>query len=753
MSFDAQRLYGLLPALYRIRDTELGLKSLTDKDKAAIENGFLQLDEAAQGPLKALLSIIAEQVAVLEENLDQLYDDQFIETCAEWAVSYIGDLVGTRGLIQLPNAGFSQRAEVANTIGYRRRKGTASVIEQLARDVTGWNANVVEYFQLLATTQYMNHVRLENQSFASLRNGTLLEYANTPFDKMAHTADVRRIEKKRGKYNIQNIGIFLWRLQNHSFTNTPAYKVDGRRYTFHPLGKNTALYNFPETEDTITHLAEPINVPMPISRRVLAGNLDIYYGQQKAEEDEEAKDKSILVYTDGKAVLPENANPPVTQLSDLIAVCDLRDVYDEYGLYTGWAHMPENRIAIDPVLGRIAFPASEPEPSQVRVTFHHAFSAEMGGGEYDRAATFTEDPKTTTVIEIAPGGQTIQEALDALAATGGVVEILDNSYYFETPVIRVAAGKTIELRAADKVRPVLVLEGELLIEAEANANVVLNGLLISGGRVRVPLRNGTGETNRLQSLRLEHCTLLPGSFRCDVLLLEPGYSPHFDAVAAQPPMSRLVVETPGTRVELEKTITGALNVMEDATVDIRNSIVDAGEKTSIAYSGLSGEEPGGLLSITNSTVIGRVYTRIMDLASNSIFVAADGGSENWTGPVVAQRLQQGCVRFSYVPPGSRLPRLYHCQPITALSDDLAGSPPVAVNADRVRPVFTSLSYGDAGYGQLSNQTPEEIKQGADDEAEMGVFHDLYQPQREKNLRTRLDEYLRFGLEAGIFYAS
>lgn len=36
---------------------------------------------------------------------------------------------------------------------------------------------------------------------------------------------------------------------------------------------------------------------------------------------------------------------------------------------------------------------------------------------------------------------------------------------------------------------------------------------------------------------------------------------------------------------------------------------------------------------------------------------------------------------------------------------------------------------------------------------MGVMHGLYQAQRETNLKVRLDEYLRFGLEAGIFYAS
>jgi len=38
--------------------------------------------------------------------------------------------------------------------------------------------------------------------------------------------------------------------------------------------------------------------------------------------------------------------------------------------------------------------------------------------------------------------------------------------------------------------------------------------------------------------------------------------------------------------------------------------------------------------------------------------------------------------------------------------------------------------------------------------ELGLLDEfLKQPQREANLRDALDEYLRFGLEAGIFYAS
>jgi hypothetical protein len=71
----------------------------------------------------------------------------------------------------------------------------------------------------------------------------------------------------------------------------------------------------------------------------------------------------------------------------------------------------------------------------------------------------------------------------------------------------------------------------------------------------------------------------------------------------------------------------------------------------------------------------------------------------------------------------------------------------------VRPVFTSRRYGDAGYCQLNSYCPKEISSGADDQAEMGAFHDLFETQREGNLRSSLDEYLRFGLEAGILYAT
>jgi hypothetical protein len=352
----------------------------------------------------------------------------------------------------------------------------------------------------------------------------------------------------------------------------------------------------------------------------------------------------------------------------------------------------------------------------------------MGGGEYGRADTFASGLEPVIKVP-SPQATTIQAALDQLVASGGVVEIEDNAYHIETPLIKVPAGKQIELRAADEHRPVLVLGSELVIVGDEDAEVTLNGLVICGSRLHVPSQDENHRANTIHKLRLQHCTLLPGP------------SPAIQGVPAQPAMPRLAVAVPDIIVEIEQCIVGGLRVVDSAQVRITNSIVDATADTAVAYAGLSDHDAGAPLEVQNSTIIGQVHTLEMTLASNTIFFASRAAWETQQAPVRSARLQQGCIRFSFVPPGSQVPRQFHCQPQRPQE------------ADRVRPVFTSLHYGEAGYCQLSSHCALEIRQGADDEAEMGAFHNLYQPQREANLRARLDEYLRFGLEAGIFYAS
>jgi hypothetical protein len=692
MSYDPDKLYKLMPSVHRIRDVDEG------------------------EPLRELLALVTRQVGILEEDLEQLYDNQFIETCAPWVLPYIGDLIGYRSLHPIGPDQLTPRAEVANTIGYRRRKGTASVLEQLARDVTGWNARAVEFFQLLGWTQFMNHIRPTTFYAPDLRQWEPLERLGTAFETTAHTVDVRHVERGAGKYNIPNIGIFLWRLTAYRLSSSPAVRVDDHRFLFHPLGVNTTLFNRPQTEKSITHLAEPLNVPEPISRRVLDGSLADYYGAEL----------SMLI--EG------------VDIND-VSACNLSDA-DASG--TIWAHTPPNAaVAIDPVLGRISF--RDPQSELPHVMFHYGFSAAMGGGEYERTPTF--EAALGPVATVASPGP-IQPALDA-AAVGGVVELSDSGRFEETPSISLDPEVRLEFRAANEHRPAMIVAGPLDITGGPNAEVTLNGLLIAGGPIRI--LSALGDT--LRKVRLVHCTLVP------------GLSLDINATPDSPGTPSLLIEHTETpiQIEIDHCVLGAIHAPPNATVLIRHSIVDANSSTAMAYSDLDGIGAGGTVSVGNSTIIGTMHTELLKLASNSIFLSR---TEDGSAPIRSERRQTGCVRFSWLPLEARVPRRYRCQPDLEIAERIqAALAKSATNtisdAERqaikasvvasVVPAFTSLLYTDPGYCQLRLSVPEQIRAGADDEAEMGAFHDLFQPQRESNIRARLREYLRFGLEAGVFY--
>ena len=117
MTNTPDRLYDLLPAVYRLRDADLGY------------------------PLRDFLRVVAEQVNAVEDDITQLYDNWFIETAQDWVVPYIGSLIGYTPVEDAAQLGggstrrdvrresiLISRSEVANTIRYRRRKGTLLIL-------------------------------------------------------------------------------------------------------------------------------------------------------------------------------------------------------------------------------------------------------------------------------------------------------------------------------------------------------------------------------------------------------------------------------------------------------------------------------------------------------------------------------------------------------------------------------------------------------------------------------------------------
>ncbi|MEB3358541.1 MAG: hypothetical protein VKK04_17575 [Synechococcales bacterium] len=418
------RLYNLLPAIYRIRD-------------------------GAEGePLRALLAAVEQEAEILEGNIADLYDDWFIETCAEWVVPYIGDLLDVRELYADRTAAYGQqerRAYIANTLAYRRRKGTAPILEQLTRDVTGWRSRVVEFSRLVNTTQHLDHPR-PTSTTVSLRADRQPQEVGTPFETQAAYSVEIRPASQGGRYNTPNMGLFIWRLQSYPLERSTACVVfpaetslppppagsfldlcgddppppERRYYTFSPRGVDEPLFNQPQTETNIVTLAEEINLPVRLRGASLA--LEIAARQQGRSH---GQIPTGIRYFDSDPVLQLFVNRqsrPIPPEEILIRSLEPwpkpEDLQNELTTDQPEASvpLPVPTVAVDPERGRIAF-LGQTVPQHLEVSYFYGFSDDVGGGSYGRAEAPDIAPPPTdqdqTQIQIPPLDWTVQQARTA----------------------------------------------------------------------------------------------------------------------------------------------------------------------------------------------------------------------------------------------------------------------------------------------------------------------------------------------------
>ena len=285
---EVEQFYQLLPAIYRLRDAEQGY------------------------PLRAFLAILAEQGQIVEADMARLYANWFIESCEEWVVPYIGDLLGVRGLRPAGEAGWSQRALVANTLRYRRRKGTPALLEQIVYDVTGWAAHAVELYERVGTTQYLDHLRAGSGGTANLKQLNDPHLIGSAFDPLAYTPDVRLMAGTRqspvlaarlnsglgqrvvsvgqARPNLSAIGLYIWRLKPYQLERVTAYDHhDGKRFRFNPLGSDTQLFHKPAETPTFSRVAQEHELPVALRTAPLAAELCAYRQAQKDGRETNAR--------------------------------------------------------------------------------------------------------------------------------------------------------------------------------------------------------------------------------------------------------------------------------------------------------------------------------------------------------------------------------------------------------------------------------------------------------------------------------
>lgn len=723
------RLYRLLPAVQRIRD-------------------------AGQGyPLQALLRVIAEQVNLVEDDIARLYDNWFIETADDWAVPYLADLLGYQP-VQAPlgdGAGGPAlervrvpRREVAHLISQRRRKGTVSLLEDLAFDVSGWPARAQEYFRLLDRAQHPNHLHVDRLGTANLRDMSALDRCDGPFDRLAHSVDVRRIASRhrRGRYNVPSVGVHAWRMRSYPVTRTPAYCVEeagAHCFTFSVLGQDAPLYRKPRPEPDAFHQADEQNLPLPLRRRDLREHLRDDYGA----------DASLVVWAEQWAGQDGSEPVPV----EAIVVADLG----------GWRYRPaRGTVAIDPQRGRLMFPPEQVPKKGVRVSYHYGFAADLGGGEYPRPARQPALP--FTLYRVGQGGSSALPRLgDALrqweeeAPAHAVIELMHSGVWVEPVHVRLRPGQSLVLRAANGARPVIRLidwqtdlPDALAVEMDVGSRFALEGILLAGRPMQVsaphdPQAYADEAANTPAcgaELAIRHCTLVPGwGIGCDC-------GPER---ASEPSLELLGVQA---RVVIAHSIVGSIQVRQDEVgtdpiaLQISDSIIDAAGSGD-AIGAVDAAVAHVRLTLRDSTVFGQVQVHAVELAENSLFDAC----------LNVARRQLGCMRFCHIPCHCRSPRRYRCQPDEVVAAVRARHLPAAseqlllgAERQRVRPRFQSRHYGLPGYARLLPECALEIGRGADDGSEMGVYHDLYEPQREANLRARLDQHTPAGMTVGLLFA-
>jgi hypothetical protein len=283
----APRMFERLPEVYRQRDAE----------------------QLPAGALEAYVDAIDSVFRALRERVEAQYDDLFIETCDDWVVPYIADLVGTS---HLKGDARLARADVARTVHHRRRKGTLGAVESQVHALSGWAVHAVELRERLAWTMHLNHLRPDHGGTppwrslpdsdprrpvrggtAALRAPAWLSFAGTPFDPFARTVDLKPPLSAgtregeglaRAAPNLPNLGVFLWRLVDYQVAclqpappRAPAPQIVAQaaagaapfavRFELHPQGDAMVLFNTHRyrADDEPPNLADADAVPGPMS--------------------------------------------------------------------------------------------------------------------------------------------------------------------------------------------------------------------------------------------------------------------------------------------------------------------------------------------------------------------------------------------------------------------------------------------------------------------------------------------------------
>ncbi|MEE8523058.1 MAG: hypothetical protein V3T72_03930 [Thermoanaerobaculia bacterium] len=755
-------------------------------------------DGLAQNPgvLRAMIEVLARQAAVARRSIDRLWEDEFIDFCDDWTVPYLGDLVGTRLVNELNRRG--RRTDVANTLFYRRRKGTPLVMERLIADITGWAGVVVEGFRRLGRTRHGLDPSPDSPTplsgpvtgtppggIADLRRSRGGDLVDGPFDEYFHTPDFRRHRGFKGRVNIPKLNFHLYRLRPFRVILATPRDFGERRFTFDPSGRDVPLFRpdqrpepdrwTPSREWQIpapipcrllgaaSYLLQPADVPA-----ALETELAPWVGQLF---EDEARFRATLATVLAAATLDAAfaglleaavtpTSPKIQLLPEAVAVTVAED--------SGGDALP-HQLTVSANLSQWIFPAADKElgvdPERGRFqlrqdpgadelvfvpVYHYGFSGEIGAGTYERRGSVA----TENVTEIPGGAQNPDgEELDPGPIAGfalpadGIHEFV-NSKTYRPDGDGVADVDQLCLQARDGERPYLELTpdggGEWTFTAldkppgeDPDAEENLRWLTLEGLWIGI-VPDDLAAQNLAQA-----------EDRCDPVPVTLVLDGHFDRVVIR----HSTLDPGGEQARLDPLqCTPIPSLILEVRGQVEELVIESSIVGAIRES-TSAADPcsvGKLIlrdSIVHSLVPGvdAIFTRVAEAHLERVTVFGDVTVDTLyatetliQGTVKVTDNQHGCFRFSAADdaPDQRLPPRFESHLF---------APRVANH------FFVSRRFGDPGYAQLSETAPAEIVRGAENGSEIGAWSHLLNPIKLDDLRAKIDEFMPFGLIAQTIF--
>jgi hypothetical protein len=660
--------------------------------------------------LDAILDAVERQRRLLERDIDSVWDDLFIESCSDWAVPYIGALLG------LPaDAG---RLEVAYAIALRRRKGTPAALEDFAEVVTGLTARVLEGWDITLWAQRLGHPPPVRIASVDLRDGTRFR-VGTPFER------ARRSVTPGGPWHPRAATAVLWPWQVRSYLETQAAPLpEAQRFALHPLGAEAPPYLTPRPRRLSSDVGaaagrsrtgDELDAPVRATYRVveaLAGEGQITYGT------------NWTIAADHPLAGGAPGVPTLLALSVDGAPLDWAQL--RFGSLPPGAAAPgppgDDEAVVDLARGSVELGANLTGP--LRATWHRPVAGELGA----LAGDADVDPAARVVVVVNP----------SLPAAGNRVKTL-NAAFTKAQTLSAGVSGGDEAPEHPDVEIRLETSDRLTAPPPQQFTPDLAHWRIVAPRPQTPVIAGNLSLNLAGA-----CLTLEGFYVDGHLTIGADMEcAHLRCVTMNPPAGRELRVAPGAWglcLTAERSILGAIRaelgaraiVLDDCIVDGRGATlrVCGGDAGGTPKDAVTAPPPAAFrpaLQASGVTFAGAVRLESVD-ATDCLFL---------DGVDVAQT-QEGCLRHCFLGPDLSTPAAhpltYRCGPFPA-------------------PTFASIGFEAAGYYALELEPEHPLLAAAHDGGEVGAYHHARRAARVATLRRRIGEFVPLDLRPGLTLAS